>query len=197
MAGPARAPSRARSWWARNTCRRSAGSLRRRALGCWALDLLCLQLGDEIPVARALDHRVELRAVIGDQADALDGDVIDEPAGTALHHAVVHRDLGPLLGHDPRPDDRLLAVDGLAEVADRLAGVHLDLRDVRVLEEIAVQGNELLAFGRGPGSPVRSEAACQDLGEIEELAEIGRHTSELQSPCNLVCRLLLEKKKKK
>src|SRR5688500_19365914 len=25
-------------------------------------------------------------------------------------------------------------------------------------------------------------------------AEIGRHTSELQSPCNLVCRLLLEKK---
>src|SRR5438445_5026110 len=78
--------------------------------------------------------------------------------------------LGPLLGHDPRPDDRLLAVDGLAEVADRLAGVHLDLRDVRVLEEIAVQGNELLAFGRGPGSPVRSEAACRDLGEIEELA---------------------------
>src|ERR1022692_5147211 len=26
---------------------------------------------------------------------------------------------------------------------------------------------------------------------------IGRHKSELQSPCNLVCRLLLEKKKKK
>src|SRR5205807_8758356 len=25
--------------------------------------------------------------------------------------------------------------------------------------------------------------------------QIGRHTSELQSPCNLVCRLLLEKKK--
>src|SRR5256885_12780028 len=31
-------------------------------------------------------------------------------------------------------------------------------------------------------------------------AEVGRseeHTSELQSPCNLVCRLLLEKKKKR
>src|SRR5688500_19831596 len=26
-------------------------------------------------------------------------------------------------------------------------------------------------------------------------AQIGRHTSELQSPCNLVCRLLLAKKK--
>src|SRR5256885_8573824 len=30
-----------------------------------------------------------------------------------------------------------------------------------------------------------------DMGRSEE------HTSELQSPCNLVCRLLLEKKKKK
>src|SRR5256885_6966281 len=42
-------------------------------------------------------------------------------------------------------------------------------------------------------------AASQDL---PRLAEIGfrprrseEHTSELQSPCNLVCRLLLEKKK--
>src|SRR6266446_7515665 len=34
--------------------------------------------------------------------------------------------------------------------------------------------------GRGEGDGVRSE----------------EHTSELQSPCNLVCRLLLEKKKK-
>src|SRR5256885_10501904 len=34
---------------------------------------------------------------------------------------------------------------------------------------------------RTPGCPDRSE----------------EHTSELQSPCNLVCRLLLEKKKKK
>src|SRR5256885_8943654 len=36
-----------------------------------------------------------------------------------------------------------------------------------------------------------------DLPGVEEL--LGRseeHTSELQSPCNLVCRLLLEKKKK-
>src|SRR5256885_5879202 len=37
---------------------------------------------------------------------------------------------------------------------------------------------------------------------LEELQRVARprseeHTSELQSPCNLVCRLLLEKKKKK
>src|SRR5256885_10475428 len=30
-----------------------------------------------------------------------------------------------------------------------------------------------------------------------QLARSEEHTSELQSPCNLVCRLLLEKKKKK
>src|SRR5256885_12863120 len=30
-----------------------------------------------------------------------------------------------------------------------------------------------------------------------KVVQIGRATSELQSPCNLVCRLLLEKKKKK
>src|SRR5256885_8925067 len=36
----------------------------------------------------------------------------------------------------------------------------------------------------------RAAAAMGDAGRSEE------HTSELQSPCNLVCRLLLEKKKK-
>src|SRR5256885_7599747 len=32
-------------------------------------------------------------------------------------------------------------------------------------------------------------------GRYHELARSEEHTSELQSPCNLVCRLLLEKKK--
>src|SRR5205809_2407174 len=32
---------------------------------------------------------------------------------------------------------------------------------------------------------------------LNEISEIGRHTSELQSRLHLVCRLLLEKKKKK
>src|SRR5256885_10428464 len=52
----------------------------------------------------------------------------------------------------------------------------------RMLEELARRGiNELQveAGFRLNGSLVRSE----------------EHTSELQSPCNLVCRLLLEKKK--
>src|SRR5256885_5000500 len=36
------------------------------------------------------------------------------------------------------------------------------------------------------------------IGDLDDRRPIGRseeHTSELQSPCNLVCRLLLEKKK--
>src|SRR5256885_10946220 len=36
----------------------------------------------------------------------------------------------------------------------------------------------------------QSSSVCSTSGRSEE------HTSELQSPCNLVCRLLLEKKKK-
>src|SRR5256885_4119370 len=32
---------------------------------------------------------------------------------------------------------------------------------------------------------------------LDEVQRSEEHTSELQSPCNLVCRLLLEKKKKK
>src|SRR5256885_13266630 len=39
--------------------------------------------------------------------------------------------------------------------------------------------------------PIRSSGGCPSLPSRSE-----EHTSELQSPCNLVCRLLLEKKKK-
>src|SRR2546426_6189994 len=35
------------------------------------------------------------------------------------------------------------------------------------------------------------------VGQQDHLERSEEHTSELQSPCNLVCRLLLEKKKKK
>src|SRR5256885_3064936 len=40
-------------------------------------------------------------------------------------------------------------------------------------------------------------AASESLGSpVQGLVRSEEHTSELQSPCNLVCRLLLEKKKK-
>src|SRR2546426_4657329 len=43
-------------------------------------------------------------------------------------------------------------------------------------------------FGHAPG--------IQEVGEAHDRTRSEEHTSELQSPCNLVCRLLLEKKKK-
>src|SRR5256885_7882714 len=48
-------------------------------------------------------------------------------------------------------------------------------------------GHESRRLGVGVG---------QDDGEFVSAVRSEEHTSELQSPCNLVCRLLLEKKKK-
>src|SRR5256885_15158920 len=52
-------------------------------------------------------------------------------------------------------------------------------------------------YGRvGPGSrhQARQRAPAREHPDRERRSE--EHTSELQSPCNLVCRLLLEKKNK-
>src|SRR2546426_4175256 len=51
-----------------------------------------------------------------------------------------------------------------------------------------------------PAQPGRLAAAplgLARLGLVQLPVRSEEHTSELQSPCNLVCRLLLEKKKKK
>src|SRR5205807_9865954 len=56
---------------------------------------------------------------------------------------------------------------------------------------------------RGPRQPSREQSAAGARCSSSALPETSRrdpcrseeHTSELQSPCNLVCRLLLEKKK--
>src|SRR5256885_9580620 len=41
------------------------------------------------------------------------------------------------------------------------------------------------------------DTCCRSLAQLLQLTSRSEeHTSELQSPCNLVCRLLLEKKKK-
>src|SRR5256885_5516987 len=47
-------------------------------------------------------------------------------------------------------------------------------------------------------APARVHAAgASGSSPVHEQPRSEEHTSELQSPCNLVCRLLLEKKKKK
>src|SRR5205807_5081266 len=105
---------------------------------------------------------------------------------------------------------------------DRRAGVqlHRPVADVHRRRESAVAladaaraavSAELAGRGR-PGSPAATAYSCRggrpvprllslqqyDSREAPELLALRseEHTSELQSPCNLVCRLLLEKKKK-
>src|SRR2546426_3202014 len=79
-----------------------------------------------------------------------------------------------------------------------------DLRRLKVVDPAVGSGafllgalEELVALRRAAGEgPLvrlkRDVLACSLFGVRSE-----EHTSELQSPCNLVCRLLLEKKKKR
>src|SRR5256885_6668397 len=54
-----------------------------------------------------------------------------------------------------------------------------------------------LAFGaRVAGGDLQFLRALDRVGEDVRPPRSEEHTSELQSPCNLVCRLLLEKKKR-
>src|SRR5256885_11664671 len=59
---------------------------------------------------------------------------------------------------------------------------------VETIEEVP-HGAVLVFSAHGVPPTVRDEAKARARSE--------EHTSELQSPCNLVCRLLLEKKNKK
>src|SRR5256885_9803163 len=58
--------------------------------------------------------------------------------------------------------------------------------------QLSARAAELLALWDEKTEPPSSGASER----IERRARSEEHTSELQSPCNLVCRLLLEKKKK-
>src|SRR5688500_20191289 len=44
-------------------------------------------------------------------------------------------------------------------------------------------------------APIENLTCCEADSKTEARRRSEEHTSELQSPCNLVCRLLLEKKK--
>src|SRR2546426_5532688 len=75
------------------------------------------------------------------------------------------------------------------------------------VQDYALQANRVSAERTG-GTRVAREFSLTSLGHASMLEPSDRtaagralrseeHTSELQSPCNLVCRLLLEKKKKR
>src|SRR5256885_5066230 len=70
-----------------------------------------------------------------------------------------------------------------------------ELADVVVVLDIAV-GREFAVIGLDGLAGQEVVGDVLDVGAVVE-GRSEEHTSELQSPCNLVCRLLLEKKKKK
>src|SRR2546422_1359558 len=67
------------------------------------------------------------------------------------------------------------------------AGRHLEPGDLR-------EGHRRLDRLRGPAQGVRQAQGARRQGRLRDRSE--EHTSELQSRLHLVCRLLLEKKKK-
>src|SRR5256885_4162549 len=94
-----------------------------------------------------------------------------------------------------RAPNRLLAVGRLA----KQKGFDYLVRAAQVLRDRGV--DVIVEFvGDGEERPVLQTLAAQ-LGVADRVEFLGwqprseEHTSELQSPCNLVCRLLLEKKK--
>src|SRR2546426_8648336 len=107
--------------------------------------------------------------------------------------------------HDPRAGDGLLdrkpALDGLAHVAQREPEPQPPLGRARVEHARrrgdSEAGGEIDRVLRAPERVVvprlRPIAGREPCGQLRRRSE--EHTSELQSPCNLVCRLLLEKKK--
>src|SRR2546426_2469614 len=98
----------------------------------------------------------------------------------------------------------MAAVLGLAT-----AEVEAACREASVGGAVAVAANlnapDQTVISGDPEAVARASAACKARGAKrviplkvsggESAARSEEHTSELQSPCNLVCRLLLEKKK--
>src|SRR5256885_10970547 len=68
------------------------------------------------------------------------------------------------------------------------------LGDLGVLHDVVQQRrHHRLRIELPVGDDLRDRHRMRDVGMAAQRSE--EHTSELQSPCNLVCRLLLEKKK--
>src|SRR5256885_12872821 len=94
-----------------------------------------------------------------------------------------------VLGHDVVQD-----ADAVRHIIGYMPDFFGVYKDMEVTEYLDFFG----ACYKIPSS--QREKTVNDVLELVGLSEKKRseeHTSELQSPCNLVCRLLLEKKKKK
>src|SRR5262245_15846640 len=130
-----------------------------------------LELANELRVGLALDDRVELVAVVVDEAHALDQHVVDQPlaARSALLHPVIDVELAALPGEEARLHGGHAVVDAVAEIGDALALVELDLGEIGVLEHVGEELDELLALGRRALGPVAGQRALGRVLEVEDL----------------------------
>src|SRR5438093_4241469 len=97
--------------------------------------------------------------------------------------------------HAPKNVKEALGLLGkLKDDAKILAGGHslIPMMKLRL-----AQPKHLIDLGKVPGlSGIKADGKALVIGAMTTHWEVGRATSELQSLTNLVCRLLLEKKKK-
>src|SRR5205807_5370472 len=79
-----------------------------------------------------------------------------------------------------------------AQRRDRVVDIReMLLEHLLLAEPLGIEGGDLMRVTADCGDQERGASDRPPRSRSEE------HTSELQSPCNLVCRLLLEKKKNK
>src|SRR5256886_17368917 len=83
-----------------------------------------------ILVRRRADDAVELGAVVADEADVLDEDVVDQPAIALAQHARLHGHLCLLLGQHLGAYDGVVAVQLLLGESQPRAAEEADLPDV-------------------------------------------------------------------
>src|SRR5947207_9084397 len=108
-------PARSKTRWVSSpfrTCSIESWSLRRRrALAAEQVVALGGNLADQLRVGRAADDAVELGAIVADDADALDGNVPDEPAIVATDEPRVDDDVAALGARQPRAHVGPVALD--------------------------------------------------------------------------------------
>src|SRR5437867_1372207 len=177
--------------------------IRQRSPGC--------TMSRRMPVSRASADRSE-RSPSRSTSSRFPARRVAEPATTSStsdqrsSSRMLSGQAAQLRHHPQRRPSGLHALDVVEAVAVRLRpvvprrpGAVRRERDVRKREERVVLGRRLLHHDVEAGGSDRSrlERLIQRVLVDDGAARSEEHTSELQSPYDLVCRLLLEKKKSK
>src|SRR5205807_4640344 len=104
------------------------------------------------------------------------------------HHATSSCEFHLLSLHDALPISPQFVTDPLPY----FIGPSVQAADGTVIFRQIPRGNVIVAgYPRGACDPAANRAPVDPARTLATMARSEEHTSELQSPCNLVCRLLL------